>query len=55
MISRSKKRAKISILILTLLALLTWGILAALVFTNHLPGYITVKEFGSLMAMVLIS
>ncbi len=53
--SRSVKHLKISILLLTLLALLTWGILAALVFSNHLPGYITTKELGSLIAMVLIS
>ena len=44
----SAKRLKISILILSLVAILTWGLLAALVITNQLPGYISPKAMGSL-------
>lgn len=44
----SVKKLKISVLVLSLLFVLTWGILSALVLINHLPGYIRVIETGSL-------
>jgi hypothetical protein len=49
------KRMKISLLVLALVVLLTWVILAALVSSNHLPGYVTVKAAASMISMVFTS
>ena len=45
----SVKKLKISVLVLSFLFVLTWGILSALVLLDNLPGYIRVVEVGSLV------
>jgi len=52
--SPSSKRLKLSVLILSLVFLFTWGVLTMLVLVDKLPGYFTIKQIEGLSQSVAV-